>query len=84
MTRPLQRSRLPTLLIAPSLLLLTACHEGISKPTTSCGVLYQYDKKTEEQAAKEYQAMQIASTFPVTRQFIDDYRETRQSIRDCK
>jgi hypothetical protein len=83
MMNPLPRSKPPIFLTALSLTLLQACNAETSRPTTTCGVLYRYDKKTEEQAAKEYQAMRTASTFPVSRELIDDYKETRQSIRDC-
>ena len=83
MKRPSPKNKRPTLPTVLSLLLLTNCQMAHSEPTTSCGVLYTYDAKTESMAAQEYNAMKTAGVYPVTREFIDDYGQTRQSIRDC-
>ena len=63
-------------------MLLTGCEQATSNINT-CGVLYAYGKRTQAIGAQEYAAMKTASTFPVTRQMIQDYENTRDSIRAC-
>lgn len=60
------------------LILLTACETVHSN--SACGVLIEYDKDFQNQAAEEYNTLPKDSK---TRILMDDYKTTRDTIRDC-
>lgn len=58
-------------------MLMTACQEVSSNQ--ACGVLFQYSKSFEQQAAIEYTNLP-----PKSKKLIDDYKVTRDTIRNCE
>ena len=71
-------SRSKSCLIGILLMLLTACSPEPSNVTNSCGVLLEYSKEFQAEAAKEY-----PSLGPKSKRLINDYKVTRDTIRVC-
>lgn len=83
MAKLLPRNKLPILLTALASLHLTAC-QATTSSTTSCGALFKYTDAMQDQAAEEYAAAERKDEYRTLRKLVDDYAETRQTIRDCR
>jgi hypothetical protein len=65
------------------MLLLTACEPGSSETVVKiiCPVIEQYDRKTQDQALRELEALPASSAL---RKFVGDYGRLREQIRVCR
>lgn len=71
----------PLLSAILAIVLVQACTK-VSSSGDTCGVLFDYSRDWQQEAGLEYDTY-IKEKLPYTEQLIQDYKMTRDSIREC-
>lgn len=66
-------------------MLLVSCSKGNSERIAGggCGILFEYSHNFQQRAAKQAETLRKRKTFKEVSVLLDDYADTRQSIREC-